>query len=439
MATLKFFLKEPKSKSDSLIFLFFQYGYFEMNTDTGRKNYKPLKMSSGESIEPKNWNPDKNRARESRSFTQGGELNSRLDFLENTVLTTFRRLKNDEVFPTPAQLKEEVLKITNKEKHAVIGNPNRVGFFQFIEQLIEDSKSGDRLTPSGKQYSIYTIKSYVNTLNNSKDYQKSRKQNIDFEIINMEFYNKWVTWMYRKNKSKNTVGKHVKNLKVFMQEAFDKKITKNDEFKDKRFKVLEEDSEEIYLTNDELDRILGLDLSDQSELDLARDNFLLDCYIGLRIADYKNLRENHIITIEGTKMIKIRLQKTGNIAVIPLNKKALKILEKRNYDFSTYPEYKINKLIKEVGKLAGIDEPFIKNITLGGKVVEQEYKKYEKITNHTARRSFATNLYLEGVPTLDIMQMTGHTTEKAFLKYIRVTPEQTAIRVSKMHAYFSVK
>ena len=438
MATLKFFLKEPKSKSASLIYLFFQYGYFEMNADSGRKKYKPLKMSSGESIEPKNWNPDKGRARESRLFPQGGELNSRLDFLENTVLTTFRRLKNDEVFPTPAQLKEEVLKVTDNEKHAVIGNPNRVGFFQFIEQLIEDSKSGDRLTPSGKQYSIYTIKSYVNTLNYLKDYQKSRKQNIDFEIINMEFYNKWVTWMYRKNKSKNTVGKHVKNLKVFMQEAFDKKITKNDEFKDKRFKVLEEDSEEIYLTNDELDRILGLDLSDQSELDLARDNFLLDCYIGLRIADYKNLREHHIIEIEGTKMIKIRLQKTGNIAVIPLNKKALKILEKRNYDFSTYGEYKTNILIKEVGKLAGIDEPFIKTITLGGKVVEQEFKKYEKITHQTARRSFATNLYLEGVPTLDIMQMTGHTTEKAFLKYIRVTPEQTVIRVSKMHAYFSV-
>ena len=132
------------------------------------------------------------------------------------------------------------------------------------------------------------------------------------------------------------------------------------------------------------------------------------------------------------------MQKTGKTVVIPLSKKALRILEKRDFSFDTHSEQDINRKIKVIGKMAGIDESFTKNITLGGKVVEQEFKKYEKITNHTARRSFATNLYLEGVPTLDIMQMTGHTTEKAFLRYIRVTPEQTAIRVSKMHAYFSL-
>ena len=40
----------------------------------------------------------------------------------------------------------------------------------------------------------------------------------------------------------NTVGKHVKNLKVFMSEAFDRGITKNIEFKNKKFKVLEEET-----------------------------------------------------------------------------------------------------------------------------------------------------------------------------------------------------
>ena len=53
--------------------------------------------------------------------------------------------------------------------------------------------------------------------------------------------------------------------------------------------------------------------------------------------------------------------------------------------------------------------------------------------NHTARRSFATNLYLKGAPTLSIMQLTGHTTEVNFLKYIKVTKEENA---KMMRTYF---
>ncbi len=438
MATLKFFLKEPGSKNKTLVHLIYQYGYSEVNPESGRRKYKFLKMSTGESIEPKFWNPDKCRARETKAFIQYQEFNSRLDYLENVVVNTFRRLKNDGAFPTPEQLKNEALKEIDQKKNEVVGNPKRIGFFDFIRQIINESKNGSRLTNNGKRISSFTIKGYVTTLNFLEIFQKSRNERIDFESITLDFYNDWVNWFYKRNKSKNTVGKHIKNLKVFMREAFDRQITKNNEFMNKKFKVLEEESDEIYLTNEELDRILALDLSNKPGLDLVRDNFLLDCYIGLRIADYRNLKDNHIIEIEGTKMIKIRLQKTGITAVIPLSKKALGILEKRNFKFSTHSEQDINRKMKVIGKMAGIDDSFTKNITLGGKVVEKVFNKYEKITNHTARRSFATNLYLEGVPTLDIMQMTGHKTERAFLKYIRVTPEQNAIRVSKLHKYFAV-
>jgi integrase len=98
----------------------------------------------------------------------------------------------------------------------------------------------------------------------------------------------------------------------------------------------------------------------------------------------------------------------------------------------------MNKKIKEVGKLAGINDEIITIITRGGKRVETAIKKFEKITNHTARRSFATNLYLAGVPTLAIMKMTGHKTERSFLKYIRVTPEENAFRIAQ-HPYFLKK
>jgi integrase len=58
--------------------------------------------------------------------------------------------------------------------------------------------------------------------------------------------------------------------------------------------------------------------------------------------------------------------------------------------------------------------------------ISTAYKKWQLVTTHTARRSFATNLYKSGFPTLSIMAITGHTTEKSFLKYIKVTPDEHA-------------
>lgn len=55
---------------------------------------------------------------------------------------------------------------------------------------------------------------------------------------------------------------------------------------------------------------------------------------------------------------------------------------------------------------------------------------FECVTSHTARRSFATNLYLDGFPTIEIMKITGHKTEKSFMKYIKVSKLDAAKRLS---------
>lgn len=63
-------------------------------------------------------------------------------------------------------------------------------------------------------------------------------------------------------------------------------------------------------------------------------------------------------------------------------------------------------------------------------------KKYEWITSHTARRSFATNSYLEGLDNYSIMKITGHKTEADFLKYIKVTEQEIASNIAK-HKVFT--
>ena len=67
-----------------------------------------------------------------------------------------------------------------------------------------------------------------------------------------------------------------------------------------------------------------------------------------------------------------------------------------------------------------------KSITKGGTRIELSKEKWELVSTHAARRSFATNLYHGGFPTLSIMKLTGHRTESSFMAYIKITDDSNA-------------
>jgi integrase len=98
----------------------------------------------------------------------------------------------------------------------------------------------------------------------------------------------------------------------------------------------------------------------------------------------------------------------------------------------------MNEYIKLVGEKAEINDIIIIKETKDGKNYDKDYEKNKLITVHTARRSFATNMYLKDIPTISIMKITGHKTEKAFLEYIKVTSEQNAKKLQS-HPFFTRK
>lgn len=90
--------------------------------------------------------------------------------------------------------------------------------------------------------------------------------------------------------------------------------------------------------------------------------------------------------------------------------------------------YTIHTYIKKICELVGINK-VVKGSLINPKTRRKEtgmFPKYKLVSSHTCRRSFATNMYLMNFPTLSIMQITGHTTEKSFLKYIMVIPKEHA-------------
>ena len=175
-----------------------------------------------------------------------------------------------------------------------------------------------------------------------------------------------------------------------------------------------------------------LDLSDDLRIDRVRDMFLVGCYTGLRFSDLSQLKIENIQ--KGKRVIKVRTQKTEETVVIPIGSVVNRLIEKYDGHFPVISNDKMNEYLKEVGEKATLKEKEI-IYTKGGKRKREVYKKWELITVHTARRSFATNAFLQGVPSISIMKITGHRTEKNFLQYIKITQEDNANKLID-HLFF---
>jgi integrase len=261
---------------------------------------------------------------------------------------------------------------------------------------------------------------------------------IDFSNIDMDFYNDFVEWSENQNLTKNYIGKHINTLKTYMNNATYDKINKNLEFKNPRFKVLKEEAENIYLNLEELDKIFKLNLTHLPKQDQARDLFLIGAYTGLRVSDFNNLNENNIFTNNGILFLRIKPKKDtkDKEVIIPLRPEVKAIFKKHNNKPpKTMPDQHINYKIKDVCESAGIDEAVYKEQTRSGEKVKIKKLKFEMVKTHTARRSFCTNAYLSGMPTIDIMQISGHTSEKTFLNYIKADALQKAVKISS-HPFF---
>jgi integrase len=219
--------------------------------------------------------------------------------------------------------------------------------------------------------------------------------------------------------------------------ALDEGKHSNLEFKKSYFSKISEVINHPYLDLKELDEIEKLVLIDK-EMDIARDIFLVECYTGLRIGDLLGFIKNpNFVNVDGKKFIQLKQSKTSKPVYIPLKSNVIKIMNKYDGNLPDYLHQNIiNKHLKSICKRAKITDKYQYIRTEGGEEILHEKPKYKFISNHTARRSFCTNAFKEGIPVHDIMAISGHKTERIFLDYIKVDLLQNASRISE-HAFFN--
>ncbi|MDR2291978.1 MAG: site-specific integrase [Prevotellaceae bacterium] len=195
----------------------------------------------------------------------------------------------------------------------------------------------------------------------------------------------------------------------------------------------EEDSCAIYLTIDELKKLNELQkLSKKAAV--TRDRFLVGCFTALRVSDYGRLtvKDNFI-----NDFIQIKTQKTGVVVTIPTHPVIRDVLKRNNGELPPMPSLQtFNKTIKRVCKKANITDVTLWERTVGTKVVRKKMNKWQLVASHTARRTGATLMYLAGIPTARIMLLTGHQTEQAFFRYIRIAREENA-KILSEHSFFT--
>jgi len=169
-------------------------------------------------------------------------------------------------------------------------------------------------------------------------------------------------------------------------------------------------------------------------LERVRDIFLIGSSTGLRFSDLSKLKKENL-TPENT--IRIKTEKVDRTIEAPITPLVRQIFEKYNYELPKIPtNNNFNDYIKMVASRAGIKEPVTIERSKGVFIVGQVIEKYNLVTSHTARRSFATNAFLAGVPTLSIMKITGHKTEASFMRYIKMSAKDNAIKMQQ-HPFFN--
>lgn len=284
------------------------------------------------------------------------------------------------------------------------------------------------------------IKRYCDDLRAKK---KSFKH-LKFSDLDNSFRVDFEKYCLRENYKTSTTYRNLKFLKMICKvaESLDIKVHKHSfSWKFDIEKASRNVPKSVYLTFDELDKIERTEMPSEY-LDNARDWLLIACYTGQRVSDYLRFNSSMIIQDdENQSYIEFNQVKTGTKMQIPLLQKVQNILLKRGGEFPRkISDVNLNLYIKDVCELAGIDE-----VLYNGKVMTIErkdlsritrkvfgcYPKYQLVTSHIGRKSFATNFY-EKIPITYLLNFTGHKTERQLLTYISKTDVEKAKSTAKI-------
>ncbi len=301
-----------------------------------------------------------------------------------------------------------------------------------LTAVLEDMASGKILTPGSGRYSPETIRSIRLTVNNLTKFNPELR----FQDVTLKTYREFKAWGVKNNWSLNTIGSQIKFWKTLMRVT--EHLHGNNIHKHEDFKIIREETEDIHLEEDEIQAIYNVKL-DVPEVrlltsyNLARDWFVLNCYMGVRVSDLLRFSSRDIVN----GFVVIATEKTDDKVIIPIHPTAAEILKKHKGFPAYMPAQKLNEYIKIVAEKAAetcpsLGDDFLYIVTKGGVRHEERIPKYKMISSHSGRRTSITNMRAAGVPDTFVMKLHGIKSAKTLERYTKLTPEKAAELAAKL-------
>jgi len=413
MASVNFMYRSTKEKANLNLRLLYRYNskdyVFGVKTKVEVSKYYWTKQHKKKSKDIETTNKQTN-------------INNELNKIENHILNAFNSVSIEII--NKDWLTSQIEYYYNPPKKSETLSTELLKYFLYY---IECKKT---------ETAIVTQRKYNSTLRLLERYQKEKKVVIQIIDVNENFKNQLEKYCIENNYGQNTISKFFKTIKGVCNHADYNGIETSHQLTG--FKTDQHKVEKIYLTFEDLSKIENISKNQLTDsLENAKDWLIISCYTGQRISDFMRFTDEQIRIEDGKHLLEFTQKKTGKNMTVPLHPKVLEIINKRKGKFP-YPisDQKYNDFIKTVCKVAEINEP-----TKGSKLEETEtnskifrkktgmYKKYDLVTSHIGRRSFATNFYGK-IPTTYLIYVTGHSTEAMFLNYIGKSSKDLALEIT---------
>jgi integrase len=382
---------------------------FIIHLEKSKKNKKgeaPLRAESskyriplGIKVIVEHWDADNKKVKKSHPFA--AEYNTKISTKKN-ILTSYLILN-------PGCTKEDLAKQIEDQAEETKKEEIQVGLFEYLDAFIDRQK-------------VIKSSGYVRNLKAVRDSLFEFNSRLKFEDIGKTTLEGFAKHLIIKKKQNATIEVYLRRLKLMLKDAIESGIKINRTYKDLSFKSGK--YKHIRLTWEEVTKIDEL-TSISKELTFVKDAFIFRCNTGLRDSDYNNISTHSFIKKDGKMHLRFNSKKTGEDQYIVLNSKAQEIANKYAFELPKFTQQYFNRTIKLIGKAADIKTNIEKIRHQGKKRIVTIKPKWDMISSHTARRTFARRWYDLGGDIRLISHFLNHKNEVQTRDYIGLDDDLT--------------
>lgn len=249
-----------------------------------------------------------------------------------------------------------------------------------------------------------TRQNHLSTLELLQEFKKE----VLFTDLTFEFVSSFDNYLQSKGYHLNTIAKHMKHLKRYINVAINKEYMDIQKYAFRKYKIKSIEGSHTHLAPEELHIFENLQLTGRyTRLQKTKDAFLFCCYAGLRYSDFTNLTSANIVEFHQETWIIYKSVKTGMEVRLPLyllfEGKGIQILQRYKDDLNSFFKLKDNSNInKELNILAGLA------------------KIDKRVSFHTARHTNATLLLYNGANITTVQKLLGHKSVKTTQVYANI-------------------